>query len=91
MSIVTFHKANSFIDCMICLYSVLLLLLLLFFSFILYIFCCPVLYFIKCCLVRMDGWIDGYLVGGHVADGAVCLHALELIETPVEVIQNVDR
>ena len=39
----------------------------------------------------MDGWIDGYLVGGHVADGAVCLHALELIETPVEVIQNVDR
>ena len=32
-----------------------------------------------------------YLVSGHVADRAVSLHALQLIETPVEFVQNFNR
>ena len=34
--------------------------------------------------------LPAYLVRCHIADGAMCLHALELVETPVEVVQNVN-
>ena len=32
-----------------------------------------------------------YLVSGHIADGAMCLHALQLVETPVDVVEYIDR
>lgn len=30
-----------------------------------------------------------YLVGGHFADGAVCLDGLQLVQTPVQLLQCV--